>query len=42
MGYWGYLVAAKSDVPLDTLPTLSTFGDEYVRVEPIGDGWQLA
>ncbi|TDO57433.1 hypothetical protein EV651_111159 [Kribbella sp. VKM Ac-2571] len=42
MGYWGYLVAAKSDLPLDALPTSSTFGDEYVRVEPIGDGWQLA
>jgi hypothetical protein len=42
MGYWGYLVAAKSDVPLDTLPELSTFGDEYVEVEPLGDGWQLA
>jgi hypothetical protein len=42
MGYWGYLVAAKSDVPLDTLPELSTFGDDYVRIEPLQDGWQQA
>ena len=42
MGYWGYLVAAKSDVPLDTLPELSIFGDDYARVEPLQDGWQVA
>lgn len=42
MGYWGYLVAAKSDVPLDTLNELAVFGDDYVRVEPLGDGWQVA
>lgn len=42
MGYWGYLVAAKSDVPLDTFPELSTFGDDYVRLESLTDGWQRA
>ncbi len=42
MGYWGYLVAAKSDEPLDTLPELSAFGEEYVEVRPLGNGWQQA
>ncbi|MEV0284001.1 MULTISPECIES: hypothetical protein [unclassified Kribbella] len=42
MGYWGYLVATKSDVPLDQLAELATFGEDYVRVEPLHDGWQLA
>jgi hypothetical protein len=42
MGYWGYLVAAKSDEPLDTLPELSAFGDEYVEVKPLTNGWQQA
>lgn len=42
MGYWGYLVAAKSDGQLDELDELATFGDEYVRVEPLHDGWQQA
>jgi hypothetical protein len=42
MGYWGYLVAAKSDEPLDTLPELTVFGEEYVEIKPLTDGWQLA
>ncbi|WP_432944822.1 hypothetical protein ACQPXM_03920 [Kribbella sp. CA-253562] len=42
MGYWGYLVAAKSDEPLDTLPELATFGEEYVEVKPLANGWQQA
>ncbi|ADB29854.1 hypothetical protein Kfla_0734 [Kribbella flavida DSM 17836] len=40
MGYWGYLVAAKSDQPLHELPELSAFGDEYVEVKPLSNGWQ--
>jgi hypothetical protein len=42
MGYWGYLVAAKSNQPLDKLPELSAFGDEYVNLEPLRNGWQQA
>lgn len=42
MGYWGYLVAAKSDGPLGELAELAAFGDEYLEVEALHDGWQLA
>jgi hypothetical protein len=42
MGYWGYLVAAKSNQGLDQLPELSVFGDEYVRIEPLRGEWQRA
>jgi hypothetical protein len=28
--------------PLDTLPELSAFGEEYVEVKPLANGWQQA
>lgn len=42
MGYWGNLVVARSDLPLDTLPELSAFGDDNLRIEALQDGWQQA
>jgi hypothetical protein len=42
MGYWGYIVAAKDERPLNDIPELSAFGDDYVKVEPLHGGWQKA
>lgn len=42
MGYWGFLIAAKSDDDLGQLAELEPFGGDYLKVEPLGDGWQQA
>jgi hypothetical protein len=42
MGYWAYVVAAKDERLLDQIPELSAFGDDYVKVEPLQHGWQMA
>jgi hypothetical protein len=42
VGYWGYIVAAKDERPLNDIPELATFGDDYVKVEPLRGGWQQA
>lgn len=42
MGYWGYLIAAKSEDDLGQLAELEPFGGDYLKVEPLGDGWQQA
>lgn len=42
MGYWGFLIAAKSDDDLGRLAEQEPFGGDYLKVEPLGGGWQHA
>lgn len=41
MGFWGSLVAARTDQPLEGMLEQAGLGDDFLDSSELGDGWQL-